>query len=279
MKRFLFLLLSIWQQKLKLYLITAFVGALIGVFILAPSYEYIKSREPDSSPLSSAEYVFKLVSSIFKGTISNENILLIVFYAEIGAILALLLLVMYKFVHKKLVYTDDLKRELDKDLPLIIKQGEGSTLEFKSSMRWDIVESRVNRALEGAVLKTIAGFLNSYNGGTLLIGVSDDGSILGLLNDYQTLKKPNSDGYEQMLMTSISEKLGGDLCSHVHILFHVLEGQHVCRVIVSPASRPVFFKQSNTPKFFVRTGGGTRDLNIQEALEYVAGRWNKLNQP
>lgn len=58
--------------------------------------------------------------------------------------------------------------ELDKDLPFIVRQGEGPYLEFKSSLRWDMAETRINRALEGVVLKTLAGFLNSHVGGTLL---------------------------------------------------------------------------------------------------------------
>jgi len=65
-------------------------------------------------------------------------------------------------------------------LPSIVRQGEGPYLEFKSSLRWDMAESRINRALEGVVLKTLAGFLNSHVGGTLLIGVTDNGEIIGL---------------------------------------------------------------------------------------------------
>jgi hypothetical protein len=78
------------------------------------------------------------------------------------------------------------------------------------------------------------------------------------------------------LITAISNHLGADLCTYVHILFHVIDNKDVCRVIITPANRPVFLTQANSPKFFVRTGGGTRDLNIQEALEYVAGRWKNL---
>jgi len=132
---------------------------------------------------------------------------------------------------------------------------------------------RINRTLESVVLKTLAGFLNSSIGGTLLIGVADDGEVIGLEKDYQTLKKSNSDGFEQALMTVVSSSLGADLCSFVHVLFHVLDNKQVCRVIVSPANRPVFIDNGNAPKFFVRTGGGTRELNIQEALDYVPGRW------
>lgn len=252
----------------------AWIGAGVGIFLLAPSYDYISSRENNADPLSSIEYVLTQFKEIMTGQINQNNIIL--FYAEIGAILGLLSLGVYRVLHKRLLDLDALKSELDKDLPSIIRQGEGPLLEFKSSLRWDMQEQRINRALEAVVMKTLAGFLNSHLGGTLLIGVRDDGDIIGLEKDYQTLKRPDQDGFEQTLMTAISANLGADLCTNVHILFHVIDQKHVCRVIISPALRPVFLNQGNVPKFFVRTGGGTRDLNIQEALEFVTGRWKNL---
>ncbi|MDD2760961.1 MAG: ATP-binding protein [Methylomonas sp.] len=271
MKRFLLQLLTIWKQKLKIYVIAAWIGAGMGIFLLAPSYDYISSRERNADPLSSIEFVITQFTEVMTGQSNQNN--LILFYAEIGAILGLLSLGFYQMLHKRLLDLDALKTELDKDLPSIIRQGEGPLLEFKSSLRWDMQEERINRALETVVMKTLAGFFNSAIGGTLLIGIRDDGEILGLEKDYQTLKKPNQDGFEQTLMTAISTNLGADLCPYVHVLFHVVDRKDVCRVIISPSIRPVFLNQGNTPKFFVRTGGGTRDLNIQEALEYVAGRW------
>ncbi len=273
MKRFFLLVLSIWNQQLKLYILAALVGSFVGIFVLAPSYDYITVRKLGEDPLSSIEYVFNLVNNILTGKSSDDDFLLLVYYAEIGAILGILFLFLSKFMHKRLIKIDYLKTELGKDLPSIIKQGEGAYLEFKSTMRWDIVESRVNKTLESVILKTLAGFMNSSIGGTLLIGVADNGEILGLEKDYQTLKKPDQDGFDQRVMTAISTNLGADLCSFVHVLFHVIDNKEVCRLIVSPANRPVFLTQSNTPKFYVRTGGGTRDLNVQEALSYVAGRW------
>ena len=271
MKRFFLLLMSIWHQQLKLYLTVMITGAMIGVFVLAPSYDYINKREQNADPLSSIGYVFTQVEEVLTGNISQND--LIIFYAEIGAMIGLLSLVLYKFIHHRIIGIEHLKTELNKDLPSIIRQGEGAYLEFKSSLRWDMVESRTNRTLEGVILKTLAGFLNSHIGGTLLIGIADNGEIIGLEKDYATLKKPNQDGFEQALMTAISANLGADLCQFVHILFHVIDDKEVCRLIVSPATRPVFLEQNNTPKFFVRTGGATRDLNIQEALDYVSGRW------
>jgi len=275
MKRFFLLIFMIWRQQMKLYLLAALAGAVIGVFVLAPSYEYISSRESSSDPLSSVQFMLNQVGDMLTGKISHGNLLLLAFYAEIGALIGLLSLAFYTLIHNRVVHIDYLKAELDKDLPSIIRQGEGPYLEFKSSLRWDMAESRINRSLEGVIMKTLAGFLNSHVGGTLLIGVADNGEIIGLEKDFQTLKKPDQDGFEQAVMTAISANLGADLCSFVHVLFHVIDDRHVCRLIVSPANRPVFIDQGNSQKFYVRTGGATRDLNIKEALDFIAGRWKR----
>ncbi|PPD50246.1 MAG: ATP-binding protein [Methylobacter sp.] len=271
MKRFFLLMLSLWKQQIKLYAVAALIGAAIGVFILAPSYNFIYSQESNNNKLSSLEYVFGQLASIFDGNNTEDNLLL--FYAEIGAMLGLFTVSIYGFLHKRLARIESLKAELQKDLAPIIAQGEGPHLEFKSSFRWDLEQSRINRTLESVVLKTLAGFMNSRYGGTLLIGVADDGTILGLDKDYQSLKKPNQDGFEQAIMTAISTNLGADLCNSVHVLFHVIDHKDICRLIISPAHRPVFLAQNGMPKLFVRTGGATRDLNIQEALEFVPIRW------
>ncbi len=267
------MMLSIWRQHISFYIIASVAGALIGVFVLAPSYDYISAHEQGADPGSSIGYIFSQIQNILTGKSSHDSFELIIFYAEIGAMLGLLAMILYKFIHERLLDIDYLKTELEKDLASIIRQGEGPYLEFKSSLRWDMVETRINRTLEGVVLKTLVGFLNSPKGGTLLIGVADNGEILGLEKDYQTLKKPGQDGFEQAVMTVITTNIGADLCGFVHILFHVIDNKDVCRLIISPSTRPVFLNQGGSPKFFVRTGGATRDLNIQEALDYIRGRW------
>ncbi|MDD1627893.1 MAG: ATP-binding protein [Methylococcaceae bacterium] len=273
MKRFFLLLLSLWKEQLKLYFVAALIGAIIGVLVLAPSYDYINSQTITDNTTSSIDYMSGQFKELLKGNVFQNSLML--FYAEIGAMLGLLTIGIYSFLHRRLLRIERLKMELHKDIPLIIKQGEGPLLEFKSSFRWDIEQSRTNRQLEGVVLKSLAGFLNSNQGGTLLIGVADDGQVIGLKNDFQTLKKQNQDGFEQAIMTAIAANLGADLCSYISILFHVIDTNALCRLIVSPADRPVFLNQGNTLKLYVRTGGGTRDLNIQEALEFAPTRWKR----
>ncbi len=62
----------------------------------------------------------------------------------------------------------------------LIKQGESKTLEFKSTLRWNLVEDRKDdKVITHAALKTVAAFLNT-EGGDLLLGVADDGSVVGI---------------------------------------------------------------------------------------------------
>ena len=75
-------------------------------------------------------------------------------------------------------------------------------------------------------MKSIAGFLNA-NGGLLIIGVNDDGEILGLHNDYWSLKRRNKEGFQQRLVTLISNRLGRDIASNLHTTFHLL-GTRTC---------------------------------------------------
>jgi type I restriction enzyme R subunit len=53
-------------------------------------------------------------------------------------------------------------------------------VEFKSTARWDLRDGKPNKAMEDAVVKTIAGFLNT-DGGTLLIGIDNSARRWGLI--------------------------------------------------------------------------------------------------
>jgi hypothetical protein len=77
-------------------------------------------------------------------------------------------------------------------------------------------------------------------------------------------------------MTAIATKLGGDACHCVQIVFHSVESKEVCRVMVVPMDRPVYVKDGDAPKLYVRTGVLTRELNVQEAVDYTSARWPRL---
>lgn len=159
------------------------------------------------------------------------------------------------------------------DVEALIALEEGESLEFKSSARWDYREAKPNKALEAVVVKTVAGFLNG-KGGVLLIGVSDDGDVLGLEPDYRTLgKRPDRDGYQQFLVTLISNALGKSACALLTISFHPVEGKEVCAVSVHPSPAPVYVKDGQQERFYLRTGNSTQELGTRESVSYSKTRW------
>ena len=150
----------------------------------------------------------------------------------------------------------------------LINHGENSRVEFKSTLRWDLRLEKRNPEIEFAVLKTIAAFMNT-DGGNLFIGIDDNGVILGLENDFKTLKKQNIDGFEQFLMTLITEKIGANFCTLVTAKFYKLEENEICQIVVRPYFSPAYIKENKLTHFFIRTGNGTRELNVQESLDYI----------
>jgi len=78
MKRF-FLILSLWKQQLKLYFVAALIGAIIGVLVLAPSYDYVNSQIHADNSASSIDYVSSQIKELLKGNISKNS--LVLFYA------------------------------------------------------------------------------------------------------------------------------------------------------------------------------------------------------
>jgi hypothetical protein len=155
-------------------------------------------------------------------------------------------------------------------IPELISRGESDSLEFKSSLRWAIPQGGIERALEKAVMKTIAAFLNAQ-GGTLLIGVADDGTVLGLEGDYQSLH--DRDGFELHLRRVISNAVGEAIHAFLAVTFHDIHGKDVCQVVVQPSDHPVYAELSDETIFYLRVGNATNVLPVDEAVKYVATRW------
>ena len=156
----------------------------------------------------------------------------------------------------------------------LIAQGESERVEFKSSLRWDFEKKAANRNLQQVVAKTIAGMLNG-EGGTLLIGVADDGTVIGIARDLATLRKRNVDGFEQLLTDTVKTFLGIECMPYVHPRFETIEGQTVCVVSVAKSPDPVFLTAGDAHQFWVRMGNSTRSLDVKETLCYIQARWGR----
>jgi hypothetical protein len=164
--------------------------------------------------------------------------------------------------------------ELGSQLADLIAQGESAVLEFKSSLRWAMPEGGVNKALEKVVVKTVAGFLNGKEGGTLLIGVADDGSVTGLQGDYASSPSiSDRDGFELHLRKLLSNTIGESIHAFVTVTFHCLDDKDVCQVRVDPSDHPVYVQDEGKSVFFLRTGNATNALPVDEVVKYYTTRW------
>jgi hypothetical protein len=217
------------------------------------------------SLIENLDHVFRRIIFSFQPEMLYMSAIFIFF----GGVLGLGSGLYYRTIlHKEFVIKKQ-EKELQRNVDLLINSGESETVEFKSSMRWDFKLNGTNKDLESVVLKTLAGFLN-YKGGTLLIGVSDSGEILGLKRDYNTLKKKDRDGFEQHIISIVSDKLGTYVCTLIHIMFHSVYDNEICRIIVDASKHPIYLQDGNKMLFFVRTGNTTRELNTKETVAYLS---------
>lgn len=160
----------------------------------------------------------------------------------------------------------------------MIAEGEGDELEFKSSLRWDFKEQSPNKKLEEVILKTIAAFANGQ-GGTLLIGVDDDGKILGLEGDYHALGGANRDKFELHLRNLLNGNLGmAFVTSKIKVSFPLIGESEICQVDIQPSTKPLVIsvKDKNgqpQEKFYVRSGNSSQELSLNEMQAYLSERF------
>lgn len=160
-----------------------------------------------------------------------------------------------------------------KTVDMLVKEGEHGRLEFKQTFRWDVRGQKVSKEVERASMKTIVGFLNA-DGGTLVIGVTDNGKIVGIDPDVVSLGRKDIDGFENYITTVVKAMIGIRFRRFISIRFEEIDEQTVCVINVEPANGAAYLRDNNkTEEFFVRTGNSTTPFSMSEAEEYIKHRW------
>lgn len=167
---------------------------------------------------------------------------------------------------------DSVDQDLNEGPPTVaalLREMETYHVEFKSTARFSINPDIPEKKINEAVIKTVAAFMNS-GGGTLAIGITDDGDILGLQPDLD-YKKQDIDAYQNWLSTLFIHALGGaHVSKYVNIRFETVDDKLVCLVDVKKSSVPIY---ANTFKgdgiFYVRTVNTTRILTPPEIPDYT----------
>jgi hypothetical protein len=169
--------------------------------------------------------------------------------------------------------------KVDVDIIDMIQSGENHHVEFKTTLRYDMKTNLVNKELEQVVLKTIAAFSNKQ-GGTLIIGVADDYDIVGLENDFSTLKEGSKDNFELHLRNLVNKAYGIDFAANnLTITFPLVNDTEICVIDIKPGIKPLYTEVADkfgikTEKFYIRSGNSSLELPTRDIANYIRSRFD-----
>lgn len=165
-------------------------------------------------------------------------------------------------------------------LEKLIGSGESETVEFKQTLRWDVRLQAANKKLEDVVVKTVAA-LGNHAGGTLLIGVCDDGSVTGISDDLDTFGR-SRDKLELHLTNLLNAHFPtGFRATKVRVSFPTVGEATVCRVDVERSRQPLFVTIPDghghrTERFFVRSGNSSHEIPPSQVPAFVKEHFDPL---
>ena len=154
------------------------------------------------------------------------------------------------------------------DVTKLIEEGESDAVEFKSTLRTNLHTEDRDKRMEQAVLKTVAGFLNT-NGGTLIVGIADDGTPIGINVD----GFPSEDKMNLHLVNLVKERMGPAVMTAMHPHFEDYGGRRVLTVRCERSRAPVYVKDERAERFYVRNGPSTVELPASEIVKYIQHRF------
>lgn len=158
----------------------------------------------------------------------------------------------------------------DASVEAMIVAGESAHVEFKQTFAVEAGSGDKSKPVLHSALKTVCALLNT-SGGSLLLGVADDGTVAGLAPDFAACHadNPNADGLENKIVTTLRDRLSPPPSyGQVAVSFHTIGSADVCRVAVQPSDALVRLDG----EAFVRVGNTTRRLSDDEAARWMTNR-------
>lgn len=177
------------------------------------------------------------------------------------------------------------RHESPADLLSVIVGGESNTVEFKTSLGWNVPapdpsDRQATAAHEDQLhqfVKSVAAFLNS-DGGTLIVGVRDDQHVTGIQMDLNTYK-----GSRDRLVRVATEKLIrslDDAALGVRLSVEQVAGNEVLVCRTPRSDHPVFAKNlkgrlKGKEIFWVRVNNQIEELTGTALANYLADRFER----
>ncbi|OIN90182.1 hypothetical protein AUJ42_03585 [Candidatus Collierbacteria bacterium CG1_02_44_10] len=172
----------------------------------------------------------------------------------------------------KLLKSLDLVGESDEVLS-IIRNGETNVVEFKETLLRNVETGQKDKIMINMVLKTICGFLNT-SGGTLLIGVKDDGAIPGIENDIYV----NDDKYLKDFYNLFRDYIG--LGKSTFVNWKIIRiNRGILKISCAKSDDPVYLKLdkgTDDEKFYIRSNPATEELKGSKLVEYINKHFKKV---
>jgi serine/threonine protein kinase len=158
----------------------------------------------------------------------------------------------------------------------LLTSDESARLEFKASLRVPIdppkpgdkrTAGELGRALEREVTETMAAFLNT-DGGTLIIGVTDDRKIVGIEVDYPRVRG-SRDGWRQTFDHLVTHQLGADVMKWIDLQLEPWDNRTIAVIRCSPREEPTWVGD----ELYVRYTASTEKLSTRHAVAWWRQRW------
>ena len=121
-----------------------------------------------------------------------------------------------------------------------------------------------DKIIEKSSLKTVVAFLNT-DGGSLLIGVDDNGNITGLREEMDKFHK-SEDKFLKHFKNSIKDKIGEDFYPFVDYRIVNIDEMKVLFVECGDSNSPCYYEGE---EFFVRTNPATDQLKGPKLVNYI----------
>lgn len=158
-------------------------------------------------------------------------------------------------------------RQPEESIRKLVARGEGRTIEFKSTMRMNLHTQKAGKEIEIAWLKAVVAFLNT-DGGTLLLGVSDDGAIMGLDADGFA----NDDKCRLHFKNLINQHIGAEFSKYLHFNLVPVDGKKIGVVLCRRSAEPVYLKTAKSEEFYIRSGPSSDALPVSKIMSYIQNR-------
>lgn len=164
----------------------------------------------------------------------------------------------------------------------MIRRGETDRIEFKPALLYNFKTGKAGIGIKHIIARTLCSFMNT-NGGFLLVGVEDDGTIQGLEKDYSLFTGKNvKDEIRKEVDSVITWFIGKEHSSLIETEIVSIQGKDLLVIYSDKSPSPICLNYRKydqmVSEFYIRMNASTHQLNTQQALTYCLRHFNKSGE-